>query len=132
MLLTPVFLDVGYKVPSEAKESSIPMHSMLAKPQNHSTFPAPSLYFDAVFALAEATRTPKRVDFLNRRTLNRSKSVRARLRSTWTLFLAQALSCHFASIPAFSHAFWTAPVRAPRGSFARTRGVRTRWARATA
>ena len=57
-------------------------------------------------------------------TLNLSKSVRAFLRSFWLRFLAHALSCHFASIPAFSHCALTTPVRAALGSFSRTSGVR--------
>jgi hypothetical protein len=38
--------------------------------------------------------------------------------------LAQLPSFHLASISAFSHAFLTAPDRAPRGRFSITRGVR--------
>ena len=117
MLYTPVTIDVGYKAPYEAKESSNPMQSC-SQSQIH---PSP---YEAALTLANDFRTSKRACFLNLRTLNRSKSVRARLRSFWARFLAQALSCHFASIPAFSHSALTTPVRAARGSFSRTRGVR--------
>jgi hypothetical protein len=57
-------------------------------------------------------------------TLKRSKSVSDWRRSCWSCFLAQLLSAHLASIPADSHAFLTAPDRAPRGSFSTTIGVR--------
>jgi hypothetical protein len=57
-------------------------------------------------------------------TLKRSKSVSDARRSCWSCFLAQLLSLHLASTPAASHAFLTAPVRAPRGSFSITIGVR--------
>lgn len=87
------------------------------------------VYFAEDLTVANDFRTSKRACFLNRITLNRSKSVKVRLRSFCLRFLAHALSCHFASIPAFSHAFFTTPVRAPRGSFSRTRGVRMRCAR---
>lgn len=87
-------------------------------------------YFAAALTFASDFRTSNRACFRNLMTLNRSKSVRARLRSFWARFFAHALSCHFSSIPAFSHAFLTAPVRAPRGNFSRTKGVRMQCARA--
>ena len=92
--------------------------------------PNPPIYLAAALTLARDLRTSKRACLRRRRTLKRSKSVSARLRSFWARFLAQADSCHLASIPAFSHAALTAPVRAPRGSFSRTSGVRMRRARA--
>ena len=84
----------------------------------------PAIYFAADLTLANDFRTSKRDCFLNLITLNRSKSVNARLRSFWLRFFAHVLSCHFSSMPAFSHCFLTTPVRAPRGSFSRTKGVR--------
>ena len=117
MLSTPVKFDVGYKAPSEAKRIQQPYASCSQIP-NHQPI------YEEALTLAKDFRTSKRACFLNRITLNRSKSVKARLRSFCRRFLAHALSCHFASIPAFSHCFLTTPVRAPRGSFSRTKGVR--------
>ena len=68
-------------------------------------------------------RSSNRLCFFNRMTLKRSKSVSDWRRSCWSCFLAQLPSCHLASIPAASHAFLTAPDRAPRGSFSTTIGV---------
>lgn len=92
--------------------------------------PNPPIYLAAALTLARDLRTSKRACLRSLRTLKRSKSVSARRRSFWARFLAQADSCHLASIPAFSQAALTAPERAPRGSFSRTSGVRMRRARA--
>lgn len=124
MLITPVKIDVGYKAPGEAKESSNPMQSCPSVLKS-----VLSIYAEAL-TFANDFRTSKRACFFNRMTLNRSKSVNARLRSFWTRFLAHALSCHFASISAFFHAAATTPVREARGRFSRTRGVRMSCARA--
>ncbi len=94
--------------------------------QSYAVYP----YFAAALTFANDFRTSNRACFRNLMALNRSKSVRARLRSFRARFFAQALSCHFSSIPAFSHAFLTVPVRAPRGKFLRTNGVRIQRARA--
>ncbi len=88
--------------------------------------------YAAALILARALRSSKRLCFFNRRTLKRSKSVSDWRRSCCSCFFAQLLSVHFWSTPADSHAFWTAPERAPRGSFSITIGVssvRESWAR---
>ncbi len=77
----------------------------------------------AALILASALRSSKRRCFFNRRTLNRSKSVRDWRRSCFSCFFAQLVSAHLESISAFSQAALTAPVRAPRGSFSIVSGV---------
>jgi len=89
------------------------------------TIPRPSALAHAeALILASALRSSNRLCFFNRMTLNLSKSVRDRRRSCCSCFFAQLPAFHFESISAFSHALLTAPVRAPRGSFSMTRGVR--------
>lgn len=81
------------------------------------------VYAEAL-TLARALRCSNLRCFFRRRTLNRSKSVRLRRFSFWSLDLAQLLSFHLASISAFSQNFLTTPVRAARGSFSMTKGAR--------
>ncbi|KAA8569301.1 hypothetical protein EYC84_000958 [Monilinia fructicola] len=85
------------------------------------------IYAAAILALATLTWNPAR--FLNLKTLNRSKSVKAALLACFSRFCAHGLCCHNFSIPAFSHSFLTTPVRAALGRPLRTRGVRTTLAR---
>ena len=84
------------------------------------------------WTLARALRCSNRRCFLRRMTLNRSKSVRAFRRSPCSFLLAQLLSFHFASMPAFSHAALTVPVRAARGSLGMTKGANRTSVRRTA
>jgi hypothetical protein len=69
MLVTPVDVDVGYKSPKK----------QIMQLCSHS--PNTSNPYAEALTLANDFRTSKRACFLNRRTLNRSKSVNARLRS---------------------------------------------------
>ena len=117
--------DVGYKAPRKANECSNLMQSHAHPNPVHQL-----IYFAAALTFANDFRTSKRACFLKRITLNLSKSVRARLFSFCVRFSAHALSCHFASIPAFSHCAFTTPVLAARGSLARIKGVRMSCARA--
>ena len=78
--------------------------------------PSGRVYADALI-FASALRSSNRRCFLSRRTLNRSKSVRAFRLSDWARFLAQLLSFHCSSIFSSSQSFLTVPARAPRGSF---------------
>lgn len=110
--------------PYQAKKPSNPCAIMLA--------PRPFLIYLPALILANDFRTSNRACFLNLRTLNRSKSVKARLFTFWALFLAHALWLNCASMPAFSHCVLIAPDRAPRGSFSRTKGVRMTRAKAIA
>lgn len=98
-------------------------------PESHAEPNAPPLkqspqIHAAARTLTRALRSSNRLCFFNRMTLKRSKSVSDWRRSCWSCFLAQLPSCHFASIPAASHAFLTVPDRAPRGSLSTTIGVR--------
>lgn len=124
MLLTPVKFDIGTKLPEKQRNP--------ATQCSHARNPKSVIYFADALIFANDFLTSKPACFFNLMTLNRSKSVKARLFSFWLRFLAHALSCHFPSIPAFSHCDLTTPVRAPRGSFSRTRGVRMSCARAIA
>lgn len=98
--------------------SALPERDRLYQNQSSSFVPSsPKVYAEAL-TLARAFRSSNRRCFLNRMTLNRSKSVSAFLRSVWSFLLAHLLSFHLASISAFSHAFFSVPVRTARGSLA--------------
>lgn len=84
-------------------------------PNTPAIFPEP-VYAEAL-TFASAFRCSNRRCFLSRTTLKRSKSDSSFRRACWSRFLAQLVSFHLASTPAFSHAALTVPDLAPRGSF---------------
>ena len=85
---------------------------------------SPQVVYAEALIFASALRSSNRRCFLSRRTLNRSKSVRAFRLSCWARFLDQLLSFHCSSIFSCSHNFLTVPARAPRGRLLRTKGER--------